>query len=351
MRKADARKGLEDGLAMRLPLSEPREIYKDKLETDNRSNISSEFNFEIDLPGKRDRSTIYRLNLIKLYRRKPELANLVMENSSEGINSETLYSVKLFMDFGFQGILRESQLYFKLPPDRSSYVRMINAKKKERFLPDPGTIVLRQKDINLITGKPFRIKTCCSSQMLINSLREDTACFLDLGVNGMGQSNRTLPVVWLGRVNRYPYPRIKCVKYRKFEPGDANRDLSFVKKGKFCRKEQRGIVGQQIDFVLKWLSRVGSEVGPTKGNHQMTRIVRDRDESIREWYIRNGGKQAKLFTSALKRIQCNNDQVMSQRKHLDDFLCGRSIGRLECERTQLEVTEELGIAQRVISRL
>ncbi|GFX99154.1 uncharacterized protein TNCV_2493351 [Trichonephila clavipes] len=196
MCKADVRKCLEDELAMRLPLSEPREIYKNKLETDNRSNIGSEFNFVIDLPGKRDRSTIYRLNLIKLYRRKPELANLVMENSSEGIDSATLYSVKLFMDFGFQCNLRKSQLYFKLPPDRSSYLRMINAKKKERFLPESGTIVLRQKDVNLVTGKPFRIKTCCSSQMSINSLREDTEYLLDLGVNGMGQSNRTLPVVW-----------------------------------------------------------------------------------------------------------------------------------------------------------
>ncbi|GFY18867.1 hypothetical protein TNCV_3875551 [Trichonephila clavipes] len=51
---------------------------------DNRSSISSEFNFEIDLPEKRDPSTIYRLNLIK-YHRQPELANLVMENSSEGL--------------------------------------------------------------------------------------------------------------------------------------------------------------------------------------------------------------------------------------------------------------------------
>ncbi|GFT81136.1 transposable element Tcb1 transposase [Trichonephila clavipes] len=41
---------------------------------------------------------------------------------------------------------------------------------------------------------------------------------------------------------------------------------------------------------------------------------------------------------------------MTQRKHLDDFLRGRIIGRLECGRTQLEVSEELGIAQRVISR-
>ncbi|GFY30953.1 transposable element Tc1 transposase [Trichonephila clavipes] len=42
---------------------------------------------------------------------------------------------------------------------------------------------------------------------------------------------------------------------------------------------------------------------------------------------------------------------MVQRKHLDDFLHGRFIGRLECGRTQLEVSEVLGITQSVISRL
>ncbi|GFW90768.1 transposable element Tcb1 transposase [Trichonephila clavipes] len=41
---------------------------------------------------------------------------------------------------------------------------------------------------------------------------------------------------------------------------------------------------------------------------------------------------------------------MTQMKHLDYFLRGRIIGRLECGRTQLEVFEELGIAQSVISR-
>ncbi|GFW97424.1 transposable element Tcb1 transposase [Trichonephila clavipes] len=42
---------------------------------------------------------------------------------------------------------------------------------------------------------------------------------------------------------------------------------------------------------------------------------------------------------------------MAQRKHLDDFLRGRIFGRLECGRTQLEVFEELGIAQSVIYSL
>ncbi|KFM63892.1 Transposable element Tc1 transposase, partial [Stegodyphus mimosarum] len=42
---------------------------------------------------------------------------------------------------------------------------------------------------------------------------------------------------------------------------------------------------------------------------------------------------------------------MTQRTHLDDFLRGRIIGHLECGRTQLEASDELGIAQSVISRL
>ncbi|GFX69108.1 uncharacterized protein TNCV_4946071 [Trichonephila clavipes] len=83
----------------------------------------------------------------------------------------------------------------------------------------------------------------------------------------------------------------------------------------------------------------------------MARIVRHNDESVREGYIRNGGKEVKLFTSALKAFQCNNRIVMAQRKNLDDFLRGRIIGRLECGHTRLEVSKELGIAQSVISRL
>ncbi|GFX48790.1 transposable element Tcb1 transposase [Trichonephila clavipes] len=83
------------------------------------------------------------------------------------------------------------------------------------------------------------------------------------------------------------------------------------------------------------------------GNDQMARIVRHNDECV----IRNGGKEVKLFTNALKAFQCNNHIVMAQMKHLNDFLRGRIIGRLECGRTQLEVSEELEIVQSVIPRL
>ncbi|GFX99158.1 uncharacterized protein TNCV_2493391 [Trichonephila clavipes] len=42
---------------------------------------------------------------------------------------------------------------------------------------------------------------------------------------------------------------------------------------------------------------------------------------------------------------------LTQRTHLNDFLRGIVIGRLECGHTQLKVSEELGIAPNVISRL
>ncbi|GFT66437.1 transposable element Tcb1 transposase [Trichonephila clavipes] len=70
----------------------------------------------------------------------------------------------------------------------------------------------------------------------------------------------------------------------------------------------------------------------------MAWIVCHNDESVRERYIRNGGKEVKLLTSALKVFQCNNRIVMAQMKHLDDFLRGRIIGQLGCGRTQLEVS-------------
>ncbi|GFS78021.1 HTH_Tnp_Tc3_2 domain-containing protein [Trichonephila clavipes] len=87
------------------------------------------------------------------------------------------------------------------------------------------------------------------------------------------------------------------------------------------------------------------------GNHQIARIVRHNDESVRKGYIRKSGKEVKLFTSALKVFQGNNRIVMAQRKHLDDFLRDRIIGRLECGRTHLEVSDKLGIYQSVIFRL
>ncbi|GFU59432.1 DDE_3 domain-containing protein [Trichonephila clavipes] len=62
------------------------------------------------------------------------------------------------------------------------------------------------------------------------------------------------------------------------------------------------------------------------GNHQMAWIVRHKDESVREGYIRNDGKEVKLFTSALKAFQCKTRIVMAERKHFDEFYVVELLG-------------------------
>ncbi|GFU72352.1 transposable element Tcb1 transposase [Trichonephila clavipes] len=115
--------------------------------------------------------------------------------------------------------------------------------------------------------------------------------------------------------------------------------MNFKYQFRTCQRDLISI--EKVPNIDPTLRSVAQQL---KGNHQMVQIVRHNDESAREGHIRNGGKEVKLLASALKAFQCNNRIVMAQRKHLDDFLRGRIIGRLKCGRTQLEISEELGIA-------
>ncbi|GFW68400.1 uncharacterized protein TNCV_3617451 [Trichonephila clavipes] len=64
----------------------------------------------------------------------------------------------------------------------------------------------------------------CEKQLTMNreSFRNHTIAKI------AGQSNRTLPVVWLGRVNRYPYPRIKCINLNQV----TRAEIYLLLKGK-----------------------------------------------------------------------------------------------------------------------
>ncbi|GFX27777.1 SCAN domain-containing protein 3 [Trichonephila clavipes] len=74
---------------------------------------------------------------------------------------------------------------------------------------------------------------------------------------------------------------------------------------------------------------------------QIHRILpRDRDAS--RYFIG-------VFPS--DEIPLPKERATLDTKHLDDFLRSRIIERLECGHTQLEVSEELGISQSVISKL
>ncbi|GFV54323.1 hypothetical protein TNCV_4365981 [Trichonephila clavipes] len=62
----------------------------------------------------------------------------------------------------------------------------------------------------------------------------------------------------------------------------------------------------------------------------------------------NDSEEAEIHEIA---VHCNNRIVRTHRTHLDDFLHGKIIDRLESEHAQLAAYEELGIAHRLRSEL
>ncbi|GFW79961.1 hypothetical protein TNCV_983701 [Trichonephila clavipes] len=69
-----------------------------------------------------------------------------------------------------------------------------------------------------------------------------------------GQSNRTLPVVWLGRVNRYPYPRIKCMKYRNLNQV-TRAEIYFFKKRESLVEKINAASWVTVLDLWKWYFR------------------------------------------------------------------------------------------------
>ncbi|GFS74438.1 retrovirus-related Pol polyprotein from transposon 17.6 [Trichonephila clavipes] len=158
-------------------------VYEEWMEEGNTSQSigpgkvlsrTSDTNYVIDLPGRRDRSTIYHVNLLKPYHRRLELVSLVVEEISDDIegDAEIPYPDKQCTKFHYHEILRESQLQLKLSPSQIDELKQVITKNKDVFSPDPGMTHLMRMDIELISDKPVKTKPYRMSPRQINILRE-----------------------------------------------------------------------------------------------------------------------------------------------------------------------------------
>ncbi|GFU65671.1 retrovirus-related Pol polyprotein from transposon 17.6 [Trichonephila clavipes] len=160
-RDAVERKFVEGDLVMVLVTSKQNKLEVNWIGPGKVLSRISDTNYVIDLPGRRDRSTIYHVNLLKPYHRRPELVSLVVEEVSDDIegDAEIPYPDKQCTKFDYPEILRESQLQLKLFPSQIDELKQVITKNKDVFSPDPGTTHLMRMDIELISDKPIKNKT------------------------------------------------------------------------------------------------------------------------------------------------------------------------------------------------
>ncbi|GFX17986.1 retrovirus-related Pol polyprotein from transposon 17.6 [Trichonephila clavipes] len=214
-RDAVERKFVEGDLVMVLVTSKQNKLEVNWIGPGKVLSRISDTNYVIDLPGRRDRSTIYHVNLLKPYHRRPELVSLVVEEVSDDIegDAEIPYPDKQCTKFDYHEILRESQLQLKLSPSQIDELKQVITKNKDVFSPDSGTTHLMRMDIELISDKPIKTKPYRMSPRQINILREEIKRLLELGVIEIGQSDYTSPLIFLVESpNKDPRP---CVDYRR----------------------------------------------------------------------------------------------------------------------------------------
>ncbi|GFS95718.1 hypothetical protein TNCV_251141 [Trichonephila clavipes] len=172
------RKFVEGDLVMVLVTSKQNKLEVNWIGPGKVLSRISDTNYVIDLPGRRDRSTIYHVNLLKPYHRRPELVSLVVEEVSDDIegDAEIPYPDKQCTKFDYHEILRESQLQLKLSPSQIDELKQVITKNKDVFSPDPRTTHLMRMDIELISTSPLK-------QNLIGCLRDKlTYCEKKLNV-------------------------------------------------------------------------------------------------------------------------------------------------------------------------
>ncbi|GFV00689.1 retrovirus-related Pol polyprotein from transposon 412 [Trichonephila clavipes] len=253
-RDAVERKFVEGDLVMVLVTSKQNKLEVNWIGPGKVLSKISDTNCVIDLPGRRDRSTIYHVNLLKPYHRRPELVSLVVEEVSDDIegDAEIPYPDKQCTKFDYHEILRESQLQLKLSPSQIDELKQVITKNKDVFSPDPGTTHLMRMDIELISDKPIKTKPYRMSPRQINILREEIKRLLELGVIEIGQSDYTSPLILVESPNKDPRP---CVDYRRLnEITRAEFFFPFAKYGRDSRKSERGSLCNGDGFVERLLS-------------------------------------------------------------------------------------------------
>ncbi|XP_054719150.1 uncharacterized protein LOC129228494 [Uloborus diversus] len=174
----------------------------------------SETNYVVDVPERRDKCTIYHVNLLKPYHKRPERVNLIIEEEGEDVEQEAEIPFPLPDPtyFDLHEMLRASKLEKRVSEKQIDQLGKVLQKHKRVFSSDPGCTKLVTMDIELTSADPVRSRPYRMSPRQTEIVREEIKRLLDLGIVEIGQSDYTSPLILVEVPGKDPRP---CVDYRK----------------------------------------------------------------------------------------------------------------------------------------
>ncbi|GFT04940.1 retrovirus-related Pol polyprotein from transposon 297 [Trichonephila clavipes] len=144
-------------------------------------NKISETNYLVEIPGRRETSQIYHINMLKPYYKRPEHVNA-------------------------------SELNKHLHDKQMDRLRELLNKYSKCFSNNPGLTNLVEHEIQLVSDQPVRTKPYRMSHRQNEILKNEINRMLKLGIIEVGESDYMSPMILVEIAGKEPRP---CIDYRK----------------------------------------------------------------------------------------------------------------------------------------
>ncbi|GFW49466.1 retrovirus-related Pol polyprotein from transposon 412 [Trichonephila clavipes] len=179
-------------------------------------NKISETNYLVEIPGRRETSQIYHINMLKPYYKRPEHVNVIIndetKNSLADQELEIPYLENNSLNYDFEDVIQASELNKHLHDKQMDRLRELLNKYSKCFSNNPGLTNLVEHEIQLVSDQPVRTKPYRMSHRQNEILKNEINRMLKLGIIEVGESDYMSPMILVEIAGKEPRP---CIDYRK----------------------------------------------------------------------------------------------------------------------------------------
>ncbi|GFV07454.1 retrovirus-related Pol polyprotein from transposon 297 [Trichonephila clavipes] len=179
-------------------------------------NKISETNYLVEIPGRRETSQIYHINMLKPYYKRPEHVNVIIndetKNSLADQELEIPYLENNSLVYDFEDVIQASELNQHLHDKQMDRLRELLSKYSKCFSNNPGLTNLVEHEIQFVIDQPVRTKPYRMSHRQNEILKNEINRMLKLGIIEVGESDYMSPMILVEVAGKEPRP---CIDYRK----------------------------------------------------------------------------------------------------------------------------------------
>ncbi|GFT20695.1 retrovirus-related Pol polyprotein from transposon 17.6 [Trichonephila clavipes] len=179
-------------------------------------NKISETNYLVEIPGRRETSQIYHINMLKPYYKRPKHVNVIIndetQNSLADQELEIPYLENNSLVYDFEDVIQASELNKHLHDKQMDRLRELLNKYSKCFSNNPGLTNLIEHEIQLVSDQPVRTKPYRMLHRQNEILKNEIKRMLKLGIIEVGESDYMSPMILVKVAGKEPRP---CIDYRK----------------------------------------------------------------------------------------------------------------------------------------